>query len=62
MFFDTRPANPPVVLITSHEMAEQITKITKQQPYSTTKYVTYLYELYLRHVLTLYVHLKISYS
>jgi cytochrome P450 len=37
MFFDTRPASYPMVLITSHEMAEQITKITKQQPYSTTK-------------------------
>jgi cytochrome P450 len=37
MFFDTRPAQLPVVLITSHEVAEQISKATKQQQYSTTK-------------------------
>jgi cytochrome P450 len=37
MFFDTRPAQWPLVLITSHHLAEQISKSTKQQPYSTTK-------------------------
>jgi cytochrome P450 len=37
MFLDVRPASYPVALITSHELAEQITKTTKQQPYSTTK-------------------------
>ncbi|RYP16986.1 hypothetical protein DL765_004828 [Monosporascus sp. GIB2] len=37
IFFDTRPAQRPLALIASHELAEQITKSTKQQPYSTTK-------------------------
>ncbi|KAF2831999.1 cytochrome P450 [Ophiobolus disseminans] len=37
MFLDTRPANHPLALIASHDIAEQITKSTKQQPYSTTK-------------------------
>ncbi|KAH4109701.1 hypothetical protein HBH98_035150 [Parastagonospora nodorum] len=37
MFFDTRPAQWPLVLITSHAFAEQISKATKDQPYSTTK-------------------------
>ncbi|KAH8731295.1 cytochrome P450 [Phaeosphaeriaceae sp. PMI808] len=37
MFFDTRPAQYPLALIASHELAEQITKSTKQQQYSTTK-------------------------
>jgi cytochrome P450 len=37
MFFDTRPAQFPLAMIASHEMAEQIAKATKEQPYSTTK-------------------------
>lgn len=37
MFLDVRPASYPVILITSHDLAEQVTKSTKQQPYSTTK-------------------------
>jgi cytochrome P450 len=37
MFFDTRPAQYPLLLVASHEIAEQIAKSTKQQPYSTTK-------------------------
>jgi len=37
MFFDTRPAQYPVVLITSHELAEQITKASKSQQYSVAK-------------------------
>jgi cytochrome P450 len=37
MFFDTRPAQYPLAMITSHHIAEQISKATKEQPYSTTK-------------------------
>ncbi|KAH7401867.1 cytochrome P450 [Phaeosphaeria sp. MPI-PUGE-AT-0046c] len=37
LFVDTRPAQHPLVIIASHDMAEQISKSTKQQPYSTTK-------------------------
>lgn len=37
MFFDTRPAQYPLALITSHDIAEQLSRSTKQQPYSTTK-------------------------
>jgi cytochrome P450 len=37
MFFDTRPAQYPLALIASHDIAEQLSRSTKQQPYSTTK-------------------------
>ncbi|KAH7072855.1 cytochrome P450 [Paraphoma chrysanthemicola] len=37
MFFDTRPAQYPLALITSHDIAEQISKATEMQRYSTTK-------------------------
>jgi hypothetical protein len=37
LFLDTRPASYPLVLITTHHLAEQLSKSTKQQPYSTTK-------------------------
>lgn len=37
MFFDTRPAQRPLALIASHELAEQVTKPTKTQQYSVTK-------------------------
>ncbi|KAF2856648.1 cytochrome P450 52A12 [Plenodomus tracheiphilus IPT5] len=37
MFFDVRPAQYPVVVVASHELAEQISRSTKQQPTSTTK-------------------------
>ncbi|KAL5121899.1 hypothetical protein ACEQ8H_000114 [Pleosporales sp. CAS-2024a] len=37
LFVDTRPAQYPLALIASHHVAEQITKATKEQPYSTTK-------------------------
>jgi cytochrome P450 len=38
LFLDVRPTQYyPLLLITSHELAEQISKSTKQQPYSVTK-------------------------
>ena len=37
LFVDVRPARYPLLLITSHELAEQISRSTKQQPYSVTK-------------------------
>lgn len=37
MFFDTRPAEHPLLIVASHELAEQISRSTKQQPTSTTK-------------------------
>lgn len=37
IFLDTRPAQYPLALICSHDVAEQVTKATKAQPYSTTK-------------------------
>ncbi|KAJ4370504.1 hypothetical protein N0V83_005025 [Neocucurbitaria cava] len=37
LFLDVRPAQYPVALITSHELAEQVTKATKTQQYSVTK-------------------------
>lgn len=37
MFFDTRPVQYPLVLIASHEMAEQISKSSKSHQYSVTK-------------------------
>jgi cytochrome P450 len=37
LFLDTRPAQHPLAIIASHDIAEQITKSTKQQQYSTTK-------------------------
>lgn len=37
LFFDVRPAQHPLALITSHELAEQVTKASKTQQYSITK-------------------------
>lgn len=37
MFFDTRPFQYPVFLICSHELAEQVSKATKKDPYSISK-------------------------
>ncbi|CAO2649121.1 Nn.00g100700.m01.CDS01 [Neocucurbitaria sp. VM-36] len=37
MFLDVRPVQYPVALITSHELAEQITRASKFQQYSVTK-------------------------
>jgi cytochrome P450 len=37
LFVDTRPAQYPLAIITTHEIAEQVSRSTKQQPYSTTK-------------------------
>ena len=37
MFFDTRPVQYPLVLVASHEMAEQVSRASKTQQYSVTK-------------------------
>lgn len=37
MFLDTRPMQHPLLYITSHELAEQISKASKTQQYSVTK-------------------------
>merc|ERR1712137_432974 len=37
MFFDTRPVQYPLLLIASHEMAEQVSRPSKTQQYSVTK-------------------------
>lgn len=37
MFFDTRPVQYPLLLIASHEMAEQVSRSSKTQQYSVTK-------------------------
>ncbi|KAF2031811.1 cytochrome P450 [Setomelanomma holmii] len=37
LFFDTRPAQYPLALIASHDIAEQISRSTEMQRYSTTK-------------------------
>ncbi|KAF2624310.1 cytochrome P450 52A12 [Macroventuria anomochaeta] len=37
MHFDFRPVQHPVLLVTTHELAEQFTKTTKSHPYSITK-------------------------
>jgi cytochrome P450 len=37
MFFDTRPVQLPLFLITSHEMAEQVSRASKTQQYSVAK-------------------------
>ncbi|KAH7304088.1 cytochrome P450 [Stachybotrys elegans] len=41
MFVDLRPVNPPMTLITNHEMAEQISKASKLYPLSTPKSPTW---------------------
>ncbi|RMZ72767.1 Cytochrome P450 52A11 [Pyrenophora seminiperda CCB06] len=37
MFFDTRPVQYPLLLVTSHEIAEQVSRISATQPYSVDK-------------------------
>lgn len=37
MFLDFRPVQYPLLLVTSHSLAEQLTKMTKSHPYSATK-------------------------
>ncbi|EFQ96594.1 hypothetical protein PTT_00378 [Pyrenophora teres f. teres 0-1] len=37
IFFDTRPLQFPLLLVTSHEIAEQISRASKTQPYSVDK-------------------------
>lgn len=37
LFMDMRPLQYPVLLVCSHEIAEQVSKSTKTQPYSVTK-------------------------
>ncbi|PVH95710.1 cytochrome P450 [Periconia macrospinosa] len=37
MFFDLRPVTPPMTLIVSHDVAEQVSRITKMHPWSVTK-------------------------
>ena len=41
MLVDLRPINPPMVLIPSHEIAEQISKTSKLFPLSTPKSPTW---------------------
>ncbi|KFA48316.1 hypothetical protein S40293_04497 [Stachybotrys chartarum IBT 40293] len=41
IFFDMRPIAPPLLLITHHEVAEQISKPTKLHPWTTTKSPTF---------------------
>lgn len=41
MLVDLRPVNPPMVLIPSHEIAEQISKTSKLFPLSTPKSPTW---------------------
>lgn len=37
MFMDFRPVQKPILLVTSHDLAEQFTRITKSHPYSAGK-------------------------
>lgn len=37
MFLDFRPVQYPILLVTTHDLAEQFTKTTKTHPYSVTK-------------------------
>jgi hypothetical protein len=37
VFFDLRPANYPMVLVTSHEVAEQISRASPSHPWSVPK-------------------------
>lgn len=37
LFFDIRPVQHPLLLVCSHEIAEQVSKSSKTQPYSVTK-------------------------
>lgn len=37
MYFDFRPVQYPLLLVTSHEIAEQLTRTTKSHPYSIRK-------------------------
>ncbi len=41
MLVDLRPINPPLLLVPSHEIAEQVSKPTKLYPMSTTKSPTW---------------------
>ncbi|KAF2733757.1 hypothetical protein EJ04DRAFT_494787, partial [Polyplosphaeria fusca] len=41
LFLDLRPANYPMAIITTHDIAEQVTKPTKMHPYSVTKSPTF---------------------
>ncbi|KAK1965842.1 cytochrome P450 52A11 [Colletotrichum sublineola] len=43
MFLDLRPAMRPMILIRSHEMAEQVSRQSKMWPYSTPKSDTMMY-------------------
>ena len=38
MFVDIRPINRPVLFVASHEVAEQVSKVSKLFPNSVTKY------------------------
>lgn len=42
MLVDLRPVNYPMTVVTSHEVAEQISKATKMYPYSVIKSPTLL--------------------
>jgi hypothetical protein len=37
MLLDLRPVRPPMIVVTSHEVAEQITRVSKLFPWSTPK-------------------------
>ncbi|KAJ4987846.1 cytochrome P450 52A11 [Stagonosporopsis vannaccii] len=37
MYLDFRPVQYPLLLVASHELAEQLTRVTKSHPYSVTK-------------------------
>ena len=37
MFFDLRPVNYPMVIVNSHEVAEQISRVSKQFAWSAPK-------------------------
>ncbi|KAI0391251.1 cytochrome P450 [Xylariaceae sp. FL0594] len=41
MLIDLRPVNPPMVLVPTHDIAEQISKPSQLYPYSTTKSPTW---------------------
>jgi hypothetical protein len=41
MLTDLRPVNPPMLLITSHSIAEQISRPSQQFPFSTPKSPTW---------------------
>lgn len=37
MFFDLRPVSYPMVVVNSHEVAEQISRVSRQYPWSAPK-------------------------